>query len=249
MASPGSIADVIARFERIVPHEGDEKRHFHAVYYRNTLAVQREVDRGAFLDPIWVDAWDVAFADLYLDALETWDRGERPSAPWRLAFEGARDPDIRPLVHVLVAMNAHINYDLPQSVLAVMTDDELADDGLIHRRQVDFERIDETLVRRVREEDLELRTVSEPGDYTFLDRLLTPFNRLASKRFLKESRTKVWRNTLELARARRSGPDAYAERLGRLEELCRAKVEDLLRPGQVLVRLGVSGFGVLLPPV
>jgi hypothetical protein len=58
----------------------------------------------------------------------------------------------------------------------------------------------------------------------------------------------VWRNTLELARARRAGPDAYTERLAQLEELCRAKVEDLLRPGQVLVRLGVTGFGVLLPP-
>lgn len=100
---------------------------------------------------------------------------------------------------------------------------------------------------RVKKEDLELRKVSEPGDYTLVDRLLTPFNRIASKRFLKEARAKVWRNTFELARARVAGPDAYAARLGLLEDLCRAKVEDLQRPGQVLIRLGASGFGVLLP--
>ena len=248
MPSPECIADAIARFEGTFPPEGDERRHFHAVYYRNTLAVEWEVARGAFLDATWVAEWDVVFANFYLDALEISNRGEEPSGPWRLAFEGARDPRIRPLVHVLVCMNAHINYDLPQSLLAVMSDDELVDPEVLRRRQVDFERVDETLLRRVKEEDLELRKVSQPSDYTFLDRVLTPFNRLASRRFLKESRNKVWRNTLELARARRAGPDAYTERLAQLEELCRAKVEDLLRPGQVLVRLGVTGFGVLLPP-
>jgi len=248
MPSPEGIAEAIARFEGTFPQEGDEKRHFHAVYYRHTLAVEWEVARGAFLDAAWVAEWDVVFANLYLDALEISNRGEEPSAPWRLAFEGARDPGIRPLVHVLVAMNMHINYDLPQSLLAVMSDDELLDPEVLPRRQADFERVDEILLRRVKEEDLELRKVSEPGYSTFLDRLLTPFNRLASKRFLKESRRNVWRNAIELARARRAGPDAYTERLAQLEELCRAKVEDLLRPGQVLLRLGVTGFGVLLPP-
>jgi uncharacterized protein DUF5995 len=217
------------------------------VYYRNTLAVKRDLERGAFLDPEWVEQWDVVFADFYLDALEASIRGEQPSAPWRLAFEGARDPGIRPLVQVLVAMNAHINYDLPQSLLAIMSDEALFDRELVRRRQADFDRIDGVLLRRVKEEDLVLRKVSEPGDYTFFDRLLTPFNRLASKRFLKEARAKVWRNTIELAGARRTGSEAYAERLGRLEELCREKVEELLRPGQVLLRLGVTGFGVLLP--
>ena len=81
-----------------------------------------------------------------------------------------------------------------------------------------------------------------------LDRLLTPFNRIASKRFLKEARAKVWRNAGQLSRARRRGPDAYAERLRQLEELSTAKVEELLAPGQVLLRLAVKGYGVQLPP-
>jgi hypothetical protein len=80
-----------------------------------------------------------------------------------------------------------------------------------------------------------------------LDRLLTPFNRLASKRFLKEARAKVWRNTAELSAARRRGPDAYTRRLRQLEELSKAKVEELLAPGQVLIRLARHGYGVGLP--
>ena len=40
----------------------------------------------------------------------------------------------------------------------------------------------------------------------------------------------------------------YARRLGELELLSAAKIADLLAPGQVLLRLAVTGFGVTLPP-
>jgi hypothetical protein len=46
-----------------------------------------------------------------------------------------------------------------------------------------------------------------------------------------------------------SGPDAYRQRLDQLEVLCAARIADLLKPGQVLVRLALSGFGVTLPPI
>jgi hypothetical protein len=36
--------------------------------------------------------------------------------------------------------------------------------------------------------------------------------------------------------------------LAELEVLSAAKIADLLAPGQVLLRLAVSGFGVSLPP-
>jgi hypothetical protein len=81
-----------------------------------------------------------------------------------------------------------------------------------------------------------------------LDRLLTPLNRLGSKRFLRESRQKVWHNTLELQRARLTGTGDYLIRLSELEVLSAAKIADLLAPGQVILRLAVAGFGVVLPP-
>ena len=49
-------------------------------------------------------------------------------------------------------------------------------------------------------------------------------------------------------RARLAGPEQMAVRLAELELLSAARVADLLRPGQVLLRLAVSGFGVVLPP-
>ncbi len=40
----------------------------------------------------------------------------------------------------------------------------------------------------------------------------------------------------------------YRSRLAELELLSAAKIADLLAPGQVLLRLAVGGFGVMLPP-
>ena len=57
----------------------------------------------------------------------------------------------------------------------------------------------------------------------------------------------MWHNTTELQRARVAG--SYEKRLAELEVLSAAKVADLLRPGQVLLRLAVTGFGVTLPPL
>jgi hypothetical protein len=101
------------------------------------------------------------------------------------------------------------------------------------------------LASRVGAEDDELSRISGPPP--LLDRLLRPFNRLGTQRFLREARAKVWANTIALNRARRQGPDAYAALLAQLEELSAAKVAALLTPGQVLLKLAATGFGVRLP--
>jgi len=223
---------------------GDQRQYFHATYQRTTIAVAQEIKRGGFADPEWVERWDVVFADLYLDALEAALAGREPSWPWAIAF-GA-PADLPALRHVLLGMNAHINYDLPQALVAVITDEQFDDPELLARREADHRAIDTVLASRVAAEDDELTALSRPS--TLLDRLLRPFNRLGTQRFLREAREKVWANAIALSRARRQGPDAYAAVLAQLEELSAAKVAALMAPGQVLLRLAATGFGVRLDP-
>jgi hypothetical protein len=158
---------------------GDPGRFFLATYLRTTRAVAEELERGGFRDPAWVERWDVAFADLYLDAVEDAQAGRRPPEPWAVAFGAG------------------------------------------------------------------LEAVGGPRSRT--DRLLQPLNRLAAKRFLRESRAKVWANARLLDHARRAGPGAYAARLAELERLAATRVADLMASGQVVLKLAVKGFGVRLP--
>ena len=242
----GPLAVVLAEMEESLGRLPDRLRHhaaFLKTYHRTTRAVGKAIAGGAFEDPRWVERWDIAFAKLYLDALQAeLDRRGRVSRPWQLAFSAPAD--LPPLRHVLLGINAHVNYDLPQALLAVIGSDEFADSRLMDRRRRDHERLDAVLASRVRAEDQQLSVAGK----ALVDRLLTPVNRAASKRLLREARQKVWQNTVELNKARMIGPERYAIRLAELEVLSAAKLADLLRPGPVLIRLAVGGFGITLPP-
>jgi hypothetical protein len=243
------IDDVIERMTVLageLRRDGDARLAFHATYLRTTRAVAAAMRAGAFKDTDWVDRWDVAFAQLYLDALDASRRGDPVPQPWAVAFGAAvARPDLPAVRHVLLGMNAHINYDLPQALLAVISDAEFEDPAVRARREADHRRIDEVLAVRVAAEDAELQQL-EPAR-TWQDRALQPVNRLATRRILRESRAKVWANALELSKARKAGPETYHGRLAQLEKLCGRRVADLVRPGPVLLRLAAGGFGVQLP--
>jgi hypothetical protein len=223
----------------------DARRYFHATYLRTTQAVADEIDRRGFRDNAWVSRWDIAFAQLYLDALDADRAGATVPGPWRIAFGAARErPELPPLRHVLFGLNAHINYDLPQALLTVITPDDF-DNPLIRRsRQDDHGHVDVVLSSRVGAEDAELGAISK---VTLIDRLLRPANRAASRRFLEEARRKVWHNFAVLDRARRVGPARYTATLEMLRTLCTERVRDLTTPGPVLLKLATRGFGVVLP--
>jgi hypothetical protein len=226
--------------------EGHPAGFFLGTYTRTTRAVAAALEQGLFEDPAWVEEWDVVFADLYLEALEAYrEAPARAPRPWRIAF-GA-DPRLHAVGHVLLGMNAHINYDLPQALLAVVPPEAFADPEVIASRRRDHERIDDVLAERVSAEDGELEQAADRAR-SLLDRAMTPVNRGAARRFLREARIKVWHNTAALHEARLRSPGDYADRLRDLDALSSAKVSDLLRPGPVLVRLALVGFGVTLPP-
>jgi hypothetical protein len=241
-----NIEDLIAYMQTLLePMErgDDPKQHFLGTYLRTTRAVADELTSGIFLDPAWVERWDVFFADLYLNALETWNANGIPAEPWRVAF--AADTDLPVLRHVLLGMNAHINYDLPLSLLGVMDDAEFADPEVMAMRNRDHTHIDGVLLRRVGAED-EAITAAHGGKSTY-ERLKAPLERRATGRFLREARAKVWANTRLMAAARARGDAAALERLrAELARLSAAKLDELARAREVLLHLWIKGFGVRL---
>jgi Family of unknown function (DUF5995) len=241
------VAGVVERMEHQL-HElqdtEDTRRFFLGTYLRTTQAVVAEIGAGTFEDPAWVARWDVHFAGLYLDALATHSTDpERTPATWRAAFTA--DPALPPEAHVLLGMNAHINVDLPQALIAVIPPEDFTDAELLSSRRRDHQRVDQILAARVSAEDAELQR--QGGRRTPLDRLMSPANRWAGRTFLREARRTVWRNTAILHRARDDGAGCYERRVAELDVAGAARVQELLRPGPVFLRLAVHGFGVPLP--
>ena len=238
------IAEVVDQLqERLdaLPPGPDPRRAFLGTYVRMTTAIGEALAAGVFEDPGWVRHWDVAFVSHYLAAHDADVAGGEPPRPWRLAF-GA-DPGLPTLVHLLLEMNAHVNYDLPQAILEVVSDEEFRHPVMMAMRRRDHERIDTLISAQVGAEDRVL-----PGVGRSARRVIAPLDRWSTRRFLPTARRQAWANVLDLHEARCIGPDAYAARLIELDVLTSAQIADLLHPGPVLLRLAVRGFGVRLPP-
>jgi len=76
----------------------------------NTLAAIRQRE---FRDAVWVDGLLHRFADYYFGALEAYERDPAAAPPiWQMTFGAAGDRRVLPVQHLLLGVNAHINYDL-----------------------------------------------------------------------------------------------------------------------------------------
>lgn len=125
-AEPQSVADVVRILENIqaICVDGDGLKWFNGLYLQVTQAVQARcqmegVASGGFSDPAWIAALDVRFASFYLNALKSALSGAATPGCWQAMFAVRNLGTIARIQFALAGMNAHINHDLPQAVLAM----------------------------------------------------------------------------------------------------------------------------------
>lgn len=109
-----TIAEMYRRFHTVVP-TCDHNAVFSITYIRVTEAIKRAVEEGMYADRRWINHQDAVFARMYYDAYDNWAGGrlERVAPAWRLAFDAARNREVQGIGNLLMAMNAHINRDMP----------------------------------------------------------------------------------------------------------------------------------------
>ena len=98
--------------------EGDGLKWFNWMYLQVTEAVAARVNAAHFSDPAWMAELDVQFARLYFSALKTSLSGGTPPECWRVLFDNRSQPAITRLQFALAGINAHINHDLAEAVVA-----------------------------------------------------------------------------------------------------------------------------------
>ncbi len=69
---------------------------------------------GLFHDPEWSQQYMVAFANLYLDALQRYESGATAglAQAWQVSFDTSRKGGALVVQDLLLGVNAHINHDL-----------------------------------------------------------------------------------------------------------------------------------------
>jgi hypothetical protein len=117
---PQNIADVIRILLGIeaICSDIDGLKWFNWLYLQVTQAVETRVATGGFTNPAWLAELDVQFASLYFRALASDLSGETAPGCWRALFERRDQAAIARIQFALAGINAHINHDLPQAIVA-----------------------------------------------------------------------------------------------------------------------------------
>lgn len=111
----GSIAELDSTLSSLAEDCGrreDRLGYFAALYSVMTQRVRAGIASGRFTDGPLMERLACHFAGRYLAALDARRPGASPPACWAVSFDAA--PHWRPVIlqHLLLGMNAHINYDL-----------------------------------------------------------------------------------------------------------------------------------------
>src|ERR1700722_5477074 len=119
-ATPRSISDVLETLQTIETRCADAGglKWFNWLYLQVTQAVEARVSAGGFTDPTWLAELDVQFARLYFGPLGSALSGQTAPGCWQVLFQQRDHAAITRIQFALAGINAHINHDLPQAIVA-----------------------------------------------------------------------------------------------------------------------------------
>ena len=83
-------------------------------YIKITEGVIDEKSKGHFEEPDKLTELDIRFAELYLDAMKAYLEGGEKKQPWKTYLDYIERDNSKPVVELLLGINAHINSDLTQ---------------------------------------------------------------------------------------------------------------------------------------
>jgi len=119
-ATARSISDVLRILQTIDATcvDADGLKWFNWLYLQVTQAVEARVAAGGFTDPAWLAQLDVQFAGLYFSALNSSLAGQTAPACWQVLLNSRNQIAIARIQFALTGINAHINHDLPEAIVA-----------------------------------------------------------------------------------------------------------------------------------
>jgi hypothetical protein len=118
--APRSIPEVLQILQAIDTAcvKADGLQWFNGLYLQVTQAVEARVAAGGFTDPAWLAQLDVEFAGLYFAALKSSLAGQSTPACWQVLFDVRDQSAIARIQFALAGVNAHINHDLAEAIVA-----------------------------------------------------------------------------------------------------------------------------------
>lgn len=224
--------DLLARMQQQVTTwsaAGDRRAVFLDCYRLMTANMLAALERGDFADAGWVDHLLHRFADYYFDALVAYERDD-PATPaiWRMAHQAAQQPHVLPLQHLMLGVNAHINYDLTFTVVELLQPEwETLDPERRRQRFADYSLVNQVIAQTIDTVQDEVITRLTPA-FFMVDKLLGRVDEWATARLLTAWRDAVWANAVRLLTC--PDPATHTAVCHTVETVALRRAEAILQP-------------------
>jgi hypothetical protein len=110
------IRETAAELRTIAQSCNDAAGYFPAMYSRVTTQIANSIDGHAFVGGDRMDVFATEFASRYTRA---WKHEIPRSRCWQASWDVADDGKLLIVQQLLLGINAHVNYDLPQAAAEV----------------------------------------------------------------------------------------------------------------------------------
>jgi hypothetical protein len=197
------IADTASALRAAAITAGGASGYFLALYSRVTERIGASIANGNFDDGPRLDQFATQFASHYLVAANDHAHGPRC---WQACWNVAADQRLLIVQHLLLGINAHVNYDLPRAVV------EIADErGDLLSIRHDFDTVNDVLAATY---------VDVIKDLDRVSRWVNGAARLGGGRAFNFSlalaRTRAWQAAAAMYPLSAEGRRAYSEQLDQL---------------------------------
>jgi hypothetical protein len=197
------IADTAKSLRAAALAAGDASGYFPALYSRVTAQIAASIEAGTFADGPGIDRFATRFAAHYVAAA---DDHVGCSRCWRACWSVAGDERLLIVQHLLLGINAHVNFDLARAVV------EIADErGDLLSIRHDFDAVNDVLATTY---------VDVVKDLDRMSRWVNSAARLGGGRAfnfsLRLARRRAWEAASNMYTLSPAGRRAYADELDRL---------------------------------
>jgi hypothetical protein len=204
LPDPVTIDDVIDTLDRILEWSiaaSSTIGYFAAIYKRVTVAIRQAAENGEFANGPLIEELDVAFAQRYFSALNSFfypDDYAAVTLPWEVAFLGSASGKATMLQHMMAGLNAHITFDLGLALVKVAP-------NALQDLEGDYHRVNALLCSQI---PGMLDIVGTLSPQVLLIRRLLPGEIIVLKRMLTKLRESAWLFAINMA----MHPDKERER-------------------------------------
>jgi hypothetical protein len=191
------VVNGLGQLEAELRDRQDRRCMFLTLYRVVSTEMRQQVAARAFDDNEWVHRYAVAFANLYREAFEAYEAGQRNRVPkaWLLCFDAAAAGRTLVLQNVFLGVNAHVNHDLAYALFGISIEPDRAG------RYRDHSAVNRVLGSVTERATAQLASLYAPG-LTALDDCAGQLDEMLSMFSLEVARESAWESALGLTNAR-----------------------------------------------